>query len=109
VEGQERTGTWERKNSLTALGCWTWQPPLLRLMLCPVQGGAALRVAIHDEFGSYSTGAMWRSRFSYLEVAMISVGAGDLSSSSLGDGVGGGGLRCTSGDGEDTNGRGGLR
>jgi hypothetical protein len=78
-------------------------------MRCPVQGGAALRVAIHDEFGSYSTGAMWRTRFSYLEVAMISVGAGDLSSSSLGDGVGGGGLRCTSGDGEDTNGRGGLR
>jgi hypothetical protein len=34
-------------------------------------------------------------------------GGGDLSSSSLGDGVGG--LRCTSSDGENTNGSGGLR
>jgi hypothetical protein len=34
-------------------------------------------------------------------------GGDDLSSSSLGDGVGG--LRCTSGNGEDTSGGGGLR
>jgi hypothetical protein len=72
-----------------------------------VQGGAVLRWAILDGFGSYDTWAMRRARFAYLEVAMVSEGGGDHSSSSLGNGVGG--LRCSSGDGENTNGSGGLR
>jgi hypothetical protein len=52
-----------------------------------------------------------RPRFAYLEVAVVSEGSGDLPFPSFGDGVcvGGGGLRCTSGYGENTNGSGGLR
>jgi hypothetical protein len=65
VDGQERTGT--RKNRLVAMGCRTRWPPLLRLVRSSTQGGAAFRWAIHDEFGSYVTRAMWRTHFAYLD------------------------------------------
>jgi hypothetical protein len=43
-------------------------------MRLPMQGGAALRWAILDEFGSYGTGVMWRVHFTYLEVAVVGEG-----------------------------------
>jgi hypothetical protein len=35
---------------------------------------------------------MWHARFAYLEVAVVGEGGGDLSSSSLGNDLGGGGV-----------------
>jgi hypothetical protein len=66
---------YEKENRSMELGHRTQRPPLLHLVRSSVQGGVALRWAILDRFGSYGTGAMWRARFAYLEVAVVGEGS----------------------------------
>jgi hypothetical protein len=104
VDDQEQTGTKKKIDQ------WRWgigHGSHHCCISCASGHRATLRWAILDGFSSYGTRAMWRAHFAYLEVALVSDGGGDLSPSSLGDGVGG--LRCTSRDGENTNRSGELR
>jgi hypothetical protein len=72
VDGQERTGIKKKTDR------WRWALNTVATMAAsrgsPAQGGAALWWAILDGFGSYSSGAMWRDRFAYLEVAVVGEG-----------------------------------
>jgi hypothetical protein len=63
-----------KRKQIGGVGASERRPPLLHLVRSLAQGGAALRWAILDGFGSYGTGAMWRAHFAYLEVVVVGEG-----------------------------------